>query len=337
MAGSITRPSPPDDGGTVAEAAVPEGRAGERLDRVLADLFADFSRTRLGNLARAGRVLVDGHPRRPSWRVAGGERLRLLLPPVAGPGPDRPEFRPLVLVHEDEDLLVLDKPAGLSVHPGAGRPNGTLLNALLAHDPALIALPRAGLVHRLDRDTTGLLLVARTPFAYRRLVADLAARSIHRGYDALVWGVPPAAGTIDAPLARHPRLRTRRAVIAGGKPARTHFVRRGASAGLALLALRLDTGRTHQIRVHLAHLGHPVVGDPVYGGRRALSPELSADAREALAALRRQMLHAARLGFVHPRDGRPRRFAAPWPADMARILALLGLDVASREEAFPPS
>jgi 23S rRNA pseudouridine1911/1915/1917 synthase len=331
MEGSITEP-PAANVGSVKEAFVPEGRAGERLDRVLAELFADYSRTRLGDLARLGRVLVDDRPRRASWRVAGGEHLRLLLPRSEGLGADRPEPLPLAVVYEDDDLLVLDKPAGLSVHPGAGRPAGTLLNALLARDPGLADLPRAGLVHRLDRDTTGLLLVARTPGAYRRLVADLAARSIHRGYDALVWGHPAAAGTIDAPLARHPRQRTRRAVVTSGKPARTHFEVRARRPGFALLTLRLDTGRTHQIRVHLAHVGHPVVGDPTYGGRRALSRDLPDSARDALAAVRRQMLHASRLGFVHPRSGRTLSLAAPWPEDMAALLRALGLAEDPREE-----
>ena len=334
MIGSITEP-PPADEGTTVEGFVSTLRRGARLDAVLAELFPDYSRTRLGDLARAGHVRVDGRARRASYRVAGGEHVLLFVPSALVPGPDRPEPRPLDIVHEDADLLVLDKPAGLSVHPGAGRPAGTLLNALLAHDPSLAALPRAGLVHRLDRDTTGLLLVARTPFGYRRLVADMAARAIRRGYDALVWGVPPAAGTIDAPLARHPHLRTRRAVVPTGRPARTHFTRCRRGPGLALLALRLETGRTHQIRVHLAHAGHPVVGDGAYGGRRPPPAALPESARAALAATRRQMLHAARLAFAHPRDGRSLSFSAPWPEDMARLLALLALVDESPEELRP--
>lgn len=328
MDGSITQ-GPKADAAEIREATVPAADAGRRLDQALAGLFPDFSRTRLGDLAREGRVRIDGVARRASWRVAGGERVVLALPPDAARGADRPEPLPLAVVYEDPDLFVLDKPPGLTVHPGAGRPSGTLLNALLARDPALAALPRAGLVHRLDRDTSGLLLVARRPRAYRSLVAALAVRAIHRRYDALVWGTPPAQGLVDAPLGRHPAHRTRRAVVPGGRPARTHFTVVGRAHGIARLAVRIETGRTHQIRVHLAHRGHPVVGDPVYGGVRPPPASLPAPLRELLGATRRQMLHASRLELAHPRDARPLVFSVPPPADMVALIEALGL----REEA----
>ena len=289
--------------------AVPSELGGMRFDQALARLFPQYSRSRLQAWLKAGHIRLDGRSAGARHAVTGGEQVVLEPPPAPNAIAPKAQRMPLKIVHEDADLIVVDKPAGLVVHPGAGQPDGTLLNALLAHAPALAGVPRAGIVHRLDKDTSGLLVVAKTVEAQAALVKQLADRSMRRIYLAVVQGDPPAGGTIDAPLGPDARSRVRMAVTHRGKPARTAFrvVERFGRA--ALLECRLETGRTHQIRVHLQHIRHPLVGDSVYrrGTRHGL-------------AFPRQALHAAELTLVHPRTGQTMTWRAPLPKDMKRLL-----------------
>ena len=300
--------------------------SGKRLDQALATLFPDFSRTRLQEWVREGRVSLDGAVvNKPRNRVAGGEMVALqalLDDRVAC----RPEAIPLDIVYQDEALILVNKPAGLVVHPAAGNPDGTLQNALLHHDPELVRLPRAGIVHRLDKDTTGLLVVARTPAAYKKLVALLQARSVNREYRAIVVGVLTAGGAVDAPIGRHPLHRTRMAVVKSGRPSVTRFRVLERFRGHTLLQVNLETGRTHQIRVHMASIRHPLVGDPQYGGRPRLPAGAGIPLREGLRGFQRQALHACRLGLVHPVSGERMEWQADLPEDMASLLELLRQD-----------
>jgi len=293
-------------------ATVPQTLAGLRLDQALARLFPQYSRTRLQAWLREGVIALDAGPAAARQMVLGGERVRLTPPALPDADAPQAEEIPLAIVYEDDDLLVIDKPAGLVVHPGAGVHRGTLLNALLAHAPQLAGLPRAGIVHRLDRDTSGLLVVAKTLEAQTSLVRQLAKRSMKRVYLAVVHGVPSAGGIIDQPIGRDSRSRTRMAVTRRGRDARTHYQVTERFAAAALVECRLETGRTHQIRVHLQHLGHPIIGDPVY--RRGASARLT---------FGRQALHARELSLVHPRSGTPMSWRAPLPSDMKRLLAAL--------------
>ena len=294
--------------------------AGLRLDQTLARLLPEHSRSRLQGWLRAGRIRVEGvaviDAKRKIW---GGEQIEVEAAPDADALEDVAEDIALAVVHEDEAILVIDKPAGLVVHPGSGNRAGTLLNALLHHAPALAAIPRAGIVHRLDKDTSGLLVVAKTPAAQTDLVRQLQARTVRRHYLALVHGRVPQGGTVDAPIGRHPTQRVKMAVVAGGREARTHYEVRERFDQATLLECRLETGRTHQIRVHMASLGHPLVGDPTYGRRgvvrgAGISP---------LSAFPRQALHAARLALVHPGSGIELAWASPLPGDFAELLAQL--------------
>ena len=303
-------------------ARVPEAAAGRRFDAVLAELFPEHSRSRLATWIKSGDALLDGNRVRPRDPVRGGEQVELVA--VADTQVHaEPEDIPLRLLHEDADVLVIDKPAGLVVHPGAGNPTGTLVNALLHHDPALAALPRAGIVHRLDKDTSGVMMVARTLPAHTALVAQLAAREVHRQYLAVVVGALVSGGTVDAAIDRHPRDRIRMAVREDGRDAVTHFRLRERFRAHTLLECRLETGRTHQIRVHMAHLKHPIVGDPLYGGPLRLPKGASPALVEALRGFRRQALHAESLQFVHPATGEPVRCEAPVPADLQALLRVL--------------
>lgn len=298
------------------------GLAGERLDRALARALPEYSRTRLQGWIRAGQVRVDGEIARSRALLSEGQSvvLEAVLDPVIE---DAPERIAIDIVYEDAALLVVNKPPGLVVHPGAGNRRGTLVNALLHHAPELSHLPRAGLVHRLDKDTSGLLVVARTTEAHAALVAALERREIHREYLALVRGEIVAGTRIEAPIGRHPSARTRMAVNTRGRPAVTHTRVIERIAGYTLLAVKLETGRTHQIRVHLSHTGTPIVGDGVYGGRQVLMAGLSPAAAEAVRAFPRQALHATRLGFVHPLSGEDVTFEAALPQDIVKLLATL--------------
>lgn len=303
-------------------ATVPAELAGLRLDQVLARLFPDYSRTLLKRWLLAGHVRLDSAGAAPRHRLCGGERIEVRVQP-AQPRPWVAQPLPLAVVHEDEDIIVVDKPAGVVVHPGAGNPDGTLLNALLAHDPRLAALPRAGLVHRLDKDTSGLLVVARSLRAHTHLVQALKARRISRIYEAVVTGVPVSGGTVDAAIGRHVHQRTRMAVSSRGRPAVTRFRVRQRFAGHAHLELSLESGRTHQIRVHMAHLGHPLVGDRLYGARPRLPAAAGLALTAALRGFARQALHAVRLGLRHPGHGEAVQFQSPLPADLRELLRLL--------------
>jgi 23S rRNA pseudouridine1911/1915/1917 synthase len=309
-------------------AIVPDSLAGQRLDQALAALFPDYSRSRLQGWIRAGQVRVDGRELRPRDKVDGGEQI-VLSAELEDETRAEPEPIGLAVLHEDEDILVLDKPAGLVVHPGAGNPAGTLVNALLHHRPGLRALPRAGIVHRLDKDTSGVMVVACTAPAHAALVRQLEARSVKREYEAVCVGVMTGGGTVDAPIARHPVDRVRMAIREGGREAVTHYRVLDRFRGHTHVLCRLETGRTHQIRVHLASIRHPIVGDPVYGGRLAVPKGASAALIEALRGFKRQALHAARLELEHPGMGERVRFEAPLPADLQALLAALRQDAAA--------
>jgi 23S rRNA pseudouridine1911/1915/1917 synthase len=298
----------------------PAAMAGLRLDQALAQLLAAHSRNRLQGWIESGHVRVDGVVVvSPRHKLRGGESLHVMESAPAHEGPDAAQPIPLSIVHEDRALLVLDKPAGLVVHPGSGNRDGTLKNALLYHAPALAALPRAGIVHRLDKDTSGLMVVTKTPSAHTDLVRQLAARTVKREYLAIVHGDLARATIVDAPIGRHPTQRTSMAVVAEGKPARTHVDVIERFDGVTLVRCRLETGRTHQIRVHLTAIGHPLVGDPTYRGRHRGGNSNPL----AVAAFARQALHAQRLGLVHPETHAPMQWESPLPADFAALLAAL--------------
>ena len=304
---------------------IPTAQAGQRLDQALAALLPDYSRSRLKAWIESGEVRVDGAVLRPRDKVIGGEAVSIN---ASLPEETRTVAQeiPLVLVHEDKHVFVVDKPAGLVVHPGAGNPDNTLQNALLALDPKLASLPRAGIVHRLDKDTSGLLIVARTLPAHTALVRMLGERDVHREYEAICRGVMTAGGTIDAPIDRHPTERVRMAVREGGRDAVTHYRVIARFRANTHVRVQLETGRTHQIRVHLAHAGYPIVGDRVYGGRLTLPKGANEELRQALREFPRQALHAARLQFDHPVTGKPLECASPLPADMRGLLDLLAAD-----------
>ena len=284
--------------------------SGMRLDQALARLLPEHSRSRIRTWIDAGRVTLAGAALEATRRVDSGERV--IVTPL--PDPRTTQFVaqsiPLTIVYEDAALLVIDKPAGLVVHPGSGNWDGTLANALLHHAPALATVARAGIVHRLDKDTSGLLVVAKTAIAQTALVRQLQARTVHREYLALATGDIARGGIIDAPIGRHPVKRTSMAIVQTGKPAVTRFEVRERLGDCTLLSCRLETGRTHQIRVHLASLGHPLVGDPAYGRGRGLK-------------FTRQALHAWRLGLMHPTSGDAMRWESPLPEDFAQLLAML--------------
>ncbi len=301
---------------------IPERAAGQRIDQALAEMFPDYSRSRLQQWLKAGSILVDGHTCRPRDRVRGGERVAVRAE-LGDEAAVVPQAMDLDILFEDEHLLVVNKPPGLVVHPGAGNPDGTLQNALLHRHPELEGIPRCGIVHRIDKDTSGLLAVALTLKAHTSLVAQLQDRTVGREYDALASGTFTGGGTVDAPIGRNPRDRIRMAVVSGGKPAVTRYRRLERFSAHTLLRVHLETGRTHQIRVHLAYIGHPLVGDPLYGGRPRLPKGADANIRQALAGFRRQALHAARLGLLHPGSGEPLRWDAPRPADFEALLERL--------------
>jgi 23S rRNA pseudouridine1911/1915/1917 synthase len=290
-------------------ASVPPALGGMRLDQALVRLFPQYSRNRLQAWLKSGHITVDGKRLDANRAVTGGESIALQPPRVPDAAAPQAQRMPLKIVFEDAALIVIDKPAGLVVHPGAGQPDRTLLNALLAHAPALAAVPRGGIVHRLDKDTSGLLVVAKTVEAQVSLVKQLADHSMRRVYLAVVQGDPPASGVIDAPVGRDVRARTRMAVTHRGKPSRTNYRVLERYGHAALVECRLETGRTHQIRVHFQHLRHPLVGDETYrrGTRHGI-------------AFPRQALHAIELTLVHPTSGKPVSWSAPLPRDMKRLI-----------------
>jgi 23S rRNA pseudouridine1911/1915/1917 synthase len=324
-----TDPNNPEGSQRVLEARVPDEFAGRRLDQALAELFGDFSRSRLQQWVKQGQVSVDGRQLRPRDKLFGGERVVLTVQLVQEIAFE-PEPIPLDIVYEDEALLVINKPAGLVVHPAAGNWQGTLLNALLHHVPALAQVPRAGIVHRLDKDTTGLLVVAKTLEAQTALVEQLQARSFTREYDAVVNGVLTGGGTVNAPIGRHPVDRKRMAVVHNGKPAVTHYRVAERFRAHTLIKVQLETGRTHQIRVHMAHQRYPLVGDPVYGGRLRLPPASGEALQQMLRGFPRQALHAARLGLEHPQTGQYMEWQAEMPQDMQALLEVLREDAKER-------
>jgi len=322
-------PDPQADSGQ-REARVPHEAAGRRFDVVLAELFPEFSRSRLSEWIKSGDARMDGQVVRPRDPVRGGEQVTLQAE-LGIETHAEPEDIPLNVLYEDDHVLVIDKPAGLVVHPGAGNSSGTLVNALLFRDPSLAALPRAGIVHRLDKDTSGVMVVAKTLQAQTALVAQLSERDVHRQYLAVVVGALVSGGTANAAIDRHPRDRLRMAVREDGRDATTHFRLRERFRAHTALECRLETGRTHQIRVHMQHLRHPIVGDPLYGGALKLPKGASDELVAALRGFKRQALHAEVLEFTHPVTGEPVRAQAEVPADMQALLRALRDD--AREHA----
>lgn len=304
------------------DALIPESMAGRRLDQVLAELFPQYSRTRLKQWLQEQHILVDGKQLRPRDKVTGGETVELIA--VTEPA-ERWEAQdiPLDVVYEDSAILVINKPAGLVAHPAAGNRDGTLLNALLFRAPELDRVPRAGIVHRLDKDTSGLLVVARTLEAQTSLVSQLQDRSLTREYDAIVCGEMTGGGCVDAPIGRHGVDRKRMAVTPTGKPAVTHYRVNERFRAHTHIKVKLETGRTHQIRVHMTYQHYPLVGDPVYGGRLRLPAGCSEAMKETLRTFPRQALHASRLGLEHPDTGEYMEWHAELPQDMQVLIAAL--------------
>lgn len=307
------------------QATVPDSAAGRRFDAVLAELFPDFSRSRLASWIKSGDARLDGREVRPRDPVRGGETVTLNAA-LEVQTHSEPEDIALDVLYEDEHVIVVNKPAGLVVHPGAGNPAGTLVNALLHRDPSLNTLPRAGIVHRLDKDTSGVMVVARTLQAHTALIEQLSSREVHRQYLAVVVGSLVSGGTANAPIDRHPRDRIRMAVRDDGRDAVTHFRLRERFRAHTLLECRLETGRTHQIRVHMAHLKHPIVGDPLYGGPLKLPKGATDELIAGLRGFKRQALHAETLEFIHPVSGEPVRCSAPVPADLRQLIEVLHED-----------
>lgn len=304
---------------------IPAEFAGLRLDQALARMFPQYSRSRLKDWLLAGAITVEGGPKRPKDAVSGGEVVDFQPQPEVSVTA-APEPIALQILHEDEHLLVVNKPAGLVVHPGAGNPAGTLMNGLLHHVPELEAIPRAGIVHRLDKDTSGLLLVAKTLTAHTSLVRLLAEREIDRHYIAVCNGVLTGGGIIREPIGRHPVDRKRQSVQQNGKPAVTHYTVGERFAAHTQVDVKLETGRTHQIRVHFAHRRHALVGDPVYGGRLALPKGASEELAQVLRHFKRQALHATRLSFVHPVSEQRVTLTAAAPKDFTKLIEVLRRD-----------
>ncbi len=307
---------------------VPFEHAGQRLDQVLAELLEGYSRTRIKEWIDAGQVLVNGAQLRPKDKVLGGEQveIRATLPDAVSV---EPEEIGLNIVHQDQHVLVINQPAGLVVHPGAGNAAGTLQNALLHFDAKLAQVPRAGIVHRLDKDTSGLMVVARTVEAHTALVRAIEAREVEREYEAVCVGVMTGGGVVDAPIGRHPVDRLKMAVREDGREAVTHYRVVQRFRGHTHVRLKLESGRTHQIRVHMMHIHYPLVGDRVYGGRMLLPKGAAPELIEAVRGFRRQALHAARLAFEHPVSGKPIVNEAALPDDMQELLAVLARDAAA--------
>ena len=305
------------------EAEVPAELDNERLDQVAAKLFPDYSRSRLQTWIKKGELLVDGKQVRPRDKVRVGDLL-VVAAQVEQAVSWKPQDIDLDIIYEDDHILVLNKPAGLVVHPAAGHADGTLVNALLAHAPEMGQLPRGGIVHRLDMETSGIMVAAKSLPAHYDLVEQLQARTVKREYCAVCIGVMTGGGTVDEPMGRHPKQRKKMAVLAvGGKPAITHYRIRKRFGHHTCITVNLETGRTHQIRVHMAHKHYPLVGDPTYGGRPRIPKGASDELVAALRGFPRQALHAQALGLFHPETGEEMQFECPLPEDMQALLAVL--------------
>ena len=305
------------------DVTVPFELHGQRVDAGLAQLFSDYSRSQLSQWLKDGLITVNDQLMKPKEKLLGGEKIRMRVSFSAENARCLPENIPLDVVFEDDALLIINKPAGLVVHPGAGNPEHTLVNALLHHDETLHHLPRAGIIHRLDKDTSGLLIIGKTLTAYTSLIRQMQAREIQRHYITLVHGHVIAGATIDTCYGRHPRSRLKMTVCESGKQAITHYSVRTQYNGFTLLDVRLMTGRTHQIRVHMAYINHPVVGDPIYGGRNRMPGGLSDTLRQSINAFKRQALHAGFLSLMHPVTHETLTCTAPLPDDFQSLLTRL--------------
>ena len=311
------------------EAKVPLESAGGRLDQVAAELFASYSRSRLQQWIKAGDLLVDGKNYRPKDKLLGGENLSINVVPEAE-GAWEPEPISLDIAYEDDHILVINKPAGLVVHPAVGNYTGTLLNGLIHHVPSNESIPRAGIVHRLDKDTTGLMVVAKSLEAHNALIQQLQARTVHREYQAITQGVMTGGGTVDQAMGRHPQVRTKMAVVDhGGKDAITHYRVIERFPNHTHIRVKLETGRTHQIRVHMAHIGYSLVGDMVYGGRLKLPKGATAELHNILRNFKRQALHAGKLGLIHPESEEYMEWQVSPPEDFNLLLEILKKDAKS--------
>lgn len=305
--------------------SIPDSLTGQRLDRALAVLFPNYSRAQLQQWIKAGQVHVDGQILRQRDKVKAEQSIEIQSEWTEQTQAQAQPIK-LNIVFEDASLLIVNKPAGLVTHPGAGNADQTLVNALLHHDPQLCKLPRAGLIHRLDKDTSGLLIVARDPSSYHQLTTQMQQREISREYEAIVKGVMISGGTVEVPIGRHPTQRTRMAVTPTGKSAVTHYRVIQRYRLHTRIRVRLESGRTHQIRVHLTHINYPLVGDPVYGKQRAVSGHVSDALKEILKVFKRQALHATRLSFKHPKTEEMLTFEAQLPEDMQNLIHVLEED-----------
>ncbi len=295
---------------------------GQRIDQVAALVWPDFSREKLKQWLKEGHLLVNGNSVKPKYKSEGDELLTLEVE-LEAQTRSLPEDIPLDIVYEDDDIIVINKPVGMVVHPGAGNATGTLVNALLHHYPKSVELTRAGLVHRIDKDTSGLLVVAKNLEAQFSLSKQLAKKSVYRIYDLVAYGAIIAGGTIDEPIKRHPVERIKMAILPGGKEAVTHYNVKERFQHFTRIQARLETGRTHQIRVHFSYIGHGLVGDPVYMNRVRVPAGASELLADTLRSFKRQALHAAKLGLVHPRTGEDMLFEAPWPEDFTHLVDVL--------------
>jgi 23S rRNA pseudouridine1911/1915/1917 synthase len=311
---------------------IPDHLAGKRLDVVLAELYPDFSRSRLQQWIQQGQILLDGKQVKPKAKVYAEQSLQLQVEFEAVNDHCEPENIPLDIVYEDDELLVVNKPANFVVHPAAGHLSGTLQNALLYHATELQHVPRAGIIHRIDKDTTGLLVVAKTLASHKTLVDQLQAREIHREYQAIVYGVLTGGGSVDQPIGRNPRDRKKMAIREDGKAAVTHYRVLQRFRAHSHIHVQLETGRTHQIRVHMQSLRHGIVGDPAYGGRSKIPPAASQQLLQALAQFKRQALHAWQLSLTHPQTGEAMQWQAPLPDDMHNLLQILQAESAQNNE-----